>query len=153
MYTPEPLEIRLWKKVIKLGPDDCWIWTGGVNENGYGRIISNNKRLYVHRVAWTTVHGPIPKGMKICHTCDNPPCCNPNHLFAGTDLDNARDREQKKRGQNGQRNGNAKLTWDDIGKIRELSADGIPQPEIARKFHTKQSNVSQIVNNRTWRKR
>lgn len=83
--------------------DECWVWGGHRNKQGYGRKAFGSKRkgtyrgYYVHRLAWEWVNGPIPEGMCVCHRCDNPPCVNPAHLFLGTNLDNVRDREAKHR--------------------------------------------------------
>lgn len=81
-----------WAQVHKSG--DCWEWKGKRYPSGYGR----HSKFYAHRVAYELVHGPIPAGMFVCHRCDNPPCCNPAHLFLGTPEDNAKDRERKGRG-------------------------------------------------------
>lgn len=89
---------------------DCWIWTAGKSHNGYGKIeITGNgfKRTErAHRVSYQQFVGPIPKGLLVLHSCDNPSCINPDHLFIGTQKDNIRDREDKKRGNNA----NAKKT-------------------------------------------
>jgi hypothetical protein len=84
-------------------PDECWEWTGARFPYGYGHIAGSPKlgeprNLYAHRVAYELGFGPIPKGLFVCHSCDNPPCCNPKHLWLGTALDNARDRDAKGHG-------------------------------------------------------
>lgn len=69
----------------------CWLWTGNTNPYGYGRTSINGKAFDCHRAAWFLAYGPIPKGLYVCHTCDTPQCCNPKHLFIGSQSDNLRD--------------------------------------------------------------
>lgn len=94
----EPLEVRFWKFVDKRGPDECWGWKGTTNNTGYGNISVHQRPKQAHRVSYELNIGPIPEGMDVCHTCDNPPCTNPNHLFAGTRQDNVDDMIAKERG-------------------------------------------------------
>ena len=98
----EPRTERFWAKVNRLGPDDCWLWTGSRKGGkwGYGQLGSRDRRLApesAHRVSWEIHHGSIPDGMKVLHRCDNPPCVNPNHLFLGTLRDNTQDMLIKRR--------------------------------------------------------
>lgn len=91
-----PVEQRFWKKVNRPS-EGCWEWLGAKSV-GYGRIFGrNNKLLLAPRFSWELVNGPIPNGLFICHTCDNPGCVNPNHLFLGTAKDNALDKVRKGR--------------------------------------------------------
>lgn len=76
----------------------CLEWGGSRDLNGYGRLRKNGVNYRAHRLAYERTLGPIPTGLEVCHTCDNPPCINPAHLFIGTTLDNAADRERKSRG-------------------------------------------------------
>ncbi len=98
-------EDRFWSKVGKGGEGDCWEWKAGRFGNGYGHFTTTRAGIQsghrAHRFAWVLATGPIPEGLCVLHKCDNRPCCNPQHLFLGTDLDNARDRDQKGRGWNG----------------------------------------------------
>jgi len=100
--TPKD-EARFWSKVDKsAGPDGCWLWTAGKFRQGYGCFDVAGKSVKAHRTAYTLTNGQIPHdgsahGLCVCHRCDNPPCCNPAHLFLGTHIDNVRDRENKGR--------------------------------------------------------
>lgn len=80
----------------------CWEWQGGRTKGvgksfSYGRTLVNKKKMLAHRYAWTLKFGPVPEGMMVCHKCDNPPCCNPSHLFLGTGKDNTQDALKKGR--------------------------------------------------------
>lgn len=87
---------QFWSKVDKSG--ECWIWLGSKTQGGYGLFRFSGKRAYAHRFTYELTHGSIPDGLHICHTCDNPSCCNPAHLWAGTPVDNMADRDRKGRG-------------------------------------------------------
>ena len=78
----------------------CWVWQGYLNADNYGNIKVAGIMKKVHRVSWEVFNGPIPEGICVCHTCDNPPCVNPEHLFLGTRLDNMKDQQKKGRHDN-----------------------------------------------------
>lgn len=87
-----------WSSVDKKSDNDCWNWTRGRSSQlGYGSFKLGNEQ-YTHRLAWELTNGKIPEGLCVCHHCDNPLCCNPNHLFLGTVKDNMQDRDMKGRG-------------------------------------------------------
>jgi hypothetical protein len=87
------------KEMLKSIPEDdsCMEWPRSRTRQGYGKVYANGKHRRVHCVAYELVKGPIPEGIDVCHTCDNPPCFRPSHLFLGTDVENAADRDRKGR--------------------------------------------------------
>lgn len=87
---------RFWAKVDRRGSDECWSWTGRLNDNGYGIYQINRRRHPASRVITEAIHGPLGE-LFACHTCDNPACVNPAHLFVGTAKDNVQDMLSKGR--------------------------------------------------------
>jgi hypothetical protein len=134
------------------GPDACWPWIGANIAARYGVIHWEGKRQLAHRLTWRETRGPIPPGLHILHKCDNPPCCNPSHLFLGTSADNHRDMVSKGRawtaGLRGEAHGCAKLTE---AKVREIRAAKGSQEAIAAQFGVCRATVSHIRNRRLWK--
>lgn len=135
---------------------DCWQWTGALDKDGYGRLWVDGRDIGAHRFAYENLVASIPVGLMVCHTCDNPRCCNPGHLFLGTALDNNHDRNQKGRANVavGERARSARLTADDVLEIRRLYRPGDPnfnQPALALRYGLCQQTISDIVNRRRWK--
>jgi hypothetical protein len=131
----------------------CRNWQGSTDTAGYGQIHAGKEMLRVHRLAYELETGPIPDGLCVCHRCDNRRCCNPEHLFLGTQADNNADRDAKGRGvqRRGERHHAAKLTEDQVRGIRAAYAQGAEQPELAQRYGVDSTNIGCIVNGRTWR--
>lgn len=92
------LQERFWSKVDRGAPSECWMWRGTISTEGYGTITERYKRYGAHRLAWQFENNvPIPAGHVVCHSCDNPACVNPDHLWVGSQADNMRDMSAKGR--------------------------------------------------------
>lgn len=87
----------LWRYVKIGAPDECWPWQAARRRRGYGTFTVNHRSLVSHRIAYQLATGENPGDLFVCHTCDNPPCCNPAHLFLGTHRENMRDMVSKRR--------------------------------------------------------
>lgn len=145
---------RFWSNVDKSGK--CWIWTRGKTGAGYGHLRFNGKLTYAHRVAFELTYGAVLPGLFICHSCNNPPCCNPKHLWVGTPADNMSDRDRKGRqyinGRPGEQNHNAKLTRIQVDEIRSIYAQGdYSQRRLAEVFGISNGNIAAILQHKTWK--
>lgn len=140
---------KFWDKVQKT--KDCWEWTGS-KQHGYGQF--QHKRA--HRVSWEIYNGPITKGLLVCHTCDNPPCVNPDHLFLGTPKNNMQDAMIKGRlpgghGPKGIKCGKAKLTEEQVLQIRTEYPIIKSIRKLANKFNISRANIQFIIHRITWK--
>lgn len=129
----------------------CWEWQQSCSSRGYGKIGILGKSKHAHRSAYEEFIGPIPEGMYVCHKCDNPSCCNPEHLFLGTAKDNSMDRDSKGRQSRGSRHTSSKLSEETVIEIIKMLNDGERPFNIAKAFNVTQSIVCHIKVGRTWR--
>lgn len=147
-FVPEPL----WFEYHLDKSGECWMWTRSKYKNGYGHLQVGGKRVMTHRYAYMLWRGKIPEGMLVCHKCDNPPCCNPEHLFLGTHKDNLRDAMAKGRwwahGAHGERNQGAKITAEQALLIRDSSA---PTKLLSEQFGISYGQIQKIRNRESWR--
>lgn len=153
-YIPKDVS-KFWKKVAKTeNPDECWLWLAPL-DRGYGQF--NGGRA--HRVSYELAYGEIPEGLCVCHSCDNPACVNPNHLFLGTHNDNVQDKIRKGRGakgdavaSKGEKHPRHKLTNEQVLYIRQRYAEGgITMRELGRQFGVAHVQIVHIVNGKTWK--
>ncbi len=137
---------RFWAKVDRSGgPEACWPWTGALNPDGYGNVGSVSRYWKAHRRAWTLANGPIPAGKHVLHSCDNPPCCNPDHLWLGTHADNMADMVAKGR------DGRRRLTEAAVLEGRALRLAGWTFQQIADRYGVSRSGAFYAVTGKTWR--
>jgi hypothetical protein len=128
----------------------CQEWQGARDRRGYGTMRRGKRDRKAHRFAYERAFGPIPPGMVVCHRCDNPPCCNPEHLFLGTNAQNTADCVSKGRQARGAKNANAKVTDHIVRQIRRLCSEGMTQDAVAAMFGIAQTTVSKIVIHKSW---
>lgn len=146
---------HFWRHVlIPLDRDCCWMWLAYKSAQGYGQFRLSKAIQKAHRVSFEINIGPIPEGLFVCHSCDNPPCVNPDHLFLGTNWDNTHDKVLKGRAQRlqGESHGRSKLTSSDVIDIRARLATGnSSQQAIASLFGVNRSIVSSILRGKLWK--
>lgn len=152
-YLKRDMADRFWEKVDRSGgADSCWPWRAKRDKHGYGKFGTVGKhQTHASRVAWELTHGPLPHELHVCHACDNPPCCNPAHLFVGSRRDNMADAVQKGRIGHGERMPQSLLTDTLVQDIRRRVAAGEVQLRIAEEFGVAPSTINNVVSRKTWR--
>lgn len=131
--------------------DTCWLWPHTIADTGYGTFVHKGTRYGAHRVSYEVHNGPIPDGMCVRHTCDVRACINPAHLIVGTQAQNIGDMVARDRHCPGIRNGQAKLTEEQVTEIRDRYArGGITQYQLAEEYSIGQGSVSRIVRGVRW---
>lgn len=149
-------ECRFWSKVDKRGPDECWPWMGAKRREGHGMFREFGERsggnaTNAHRYAYQIGSGvPLSEltrkkwgDLYVCHTCDNPPCCNPRHLYLGTHYTNMRDMND--RGRNVGRLGQKKYGRAIVERVQRMRSRGLSQQKIADTVGVPQTTVSEMV--------
>lgn len=148
-----PLAEKFWLRVRK--SNGCWVWGGSKNHFGYGSFhVRRGYSVYAHRAAWEMARGPIPIGMCVLHRCDNPACVRLSHLWVGTQIENVHDMQRKGRAANGGLKGEmhpaAKMTEDDVRKVRGMRGLGFGLKDIARQFSISIAQVHDIARGKSW---
>jgi hypothetical protein len=152
---------HIWNLIEIRGDDECWPWLGRrcrdskrKHQLWHGRISfgSGTKQPFAHRLIWASINGPIPSGIVIRHSCDNPACCNPRHLLSGTQLDNVRDRVERDRGtrNRGSKCPTAKLNELQVAVIKTRLICGARLTDLAREYGVNKSTIYDIKKGRKW---
>ena len=149
--NPELVLRRFHKKWVRVC-SGCWEWQGSKDKDGYGRFHVDGGETPAHRFSYElSIRGPIPEGMIVMHSCDNPSCVKPTHLSLGTHKLNAEDRNAKQRQARGESNkGGGKLTDNDIPQIRSMLKEGKTGRFIASIFDVSPTMISYINTGRHW---
>jgi hypothetical protein len=138
-------KVRVEDHYIPVPESGCWIWLGGVDQDGYG-VMSGNRKA--HRESFLKARGPIPDGACICHRCDVRCCINPNHLFVGTPLENNDDKVRKGRHIYGRRTRHVKLTEQ---QVREIRSSGETCAALAARYGVTAVAVGCARRGKTWK--
>jgi len=174
LFCHAPIDVRLWRRVDKNGPtfahmdSACWVWTGHVIADGYGHIKRGKTMVLTHRLSWELTFGEIKDGLLVLHKCDNPPCCNPLHLFLGTHQENMKDmvikgrvgklygdeNSSRKYPQNrprGEKTHGAKLTTGKVQEMRSVfDAGGISITGLGALFNMSRAQTGKVVKRESW---
>jgi hypothetical protein len=144
-----------WARVSAPDSRGCMEWTGARDPDGYGRLNVKGRHFRAHRLAYELATGVAPGAMMVCHSCDNPACCNPAHLWLGDNRANQLDCNAKGRrrivAKEGQDNGNARLSQEDAQRVVERIAAGAQNIEIATEFGVNHATISAIRMGKSWR--
>ena len=151
------IKIRFFNKIKKT--TSCWIWIAYRNPAGYGVIGKKGQtgNILAHRLSYIIHNGKIPKKYCVCHSCDNPFCVNPKHLFLGKQQDNMNDmvkkgRYKKRNIPKGEDAFHAKLTWKKVSEIRRRYIRGVfGVPRLAKIYSVNNKTMFSIIHNRTWK--
>lgn len=143
---------NFWSRYL-VNDNECWIWTGPIGDDGYGKVKIAQKTLRSHRVSYALINGDFDQSLMVCHRCDVPLCINPEHLFLGTNSDNQIDSRSKKRGADirGVKNPAAKLTEVQILEIKkEYIPYVITHTFLAKKYGVCKNHIARIIRGERW---
>ena len=144
----ERIKYNFFQKVAKTCC--CWIWYGGRHTSGYGSFRIGRRTYHAHQASWI-IHFDWPKNkLFVLHTCDNPLCVKPDHLYLGTAKDNARDAKERGRAGIGGRNGKAKITVWKMAEIKDLFREGWDHKSLADKFCVSEMDIEEILLGKQW---
>jgi hypothetical protein len=143
-----------WEKVDQT--DSCWVWKASRDRYGYGQLTYQGRHRMAHHIAYELIKGRIPADLCVLHSCDNPSCVNPDHLYVGTRKQNTQDMMQRGRDKHGQlcgsSNATAKLTENDVRTIRWMHENGtLTNQAIAEYFGVTGALIGMIIKRKIWK--
>lgn len=148
-------EKTFWNNVDIRSNDECWLWKRYTDSDGYGRtklFYNIFKKTGAHQISWILSGNDIPTGLLIRHKCNNPKCCNPNHLDIGTAKDNALDCINSNRTMIGSKNPSSKLTEKQVREIKSQLSNGKKLgAKLAKQYGVSKVVICDIKHNKTWR--
>jgi hypothetical protein len=146
------LKTRFFENVKKT--KGCWLWSGNLNTDGYGVLTVKNKKpkqQKAHRLSYEIHKGKIPKGLIICHKCNNPSCVNPKHLYAGTHKQNSRDMVVSGHSQRGEKHPQSVLTKEKVIEIRrKYFSEKLSYQKLSKLFSVSPATIGLIIRRNTW---
>lgn len=148
---------RLFERICPEPNTGCWLWQGGCISSGYGATTIGRRQVLVHRLAFELKHDREPGEAEVCHTCDTPACCNPDHLFLGSHQQNMADSKAKGRhrftnnGRRGVEHHAAKLDPDKVREARKLHSFGWSYAALARRYGVFETPIKRAVLGLTWK--
>ncbi len=153
---PRKIEIgqydNFYKHVNVAAYDDCWLWTGAPTSAGYGQLWVKGRGLLAHRLSYFLHYGDFDQSQLVCHKCDVSLCVNPHHLFLGTAKDNTADAAVKGRLASGEKQGSSKLTWTQVGDIRELYQPRVVSLKtLSLQFGVSRQTICGIIHGKYWK--
>lgn len=145
------IDKRFWARVDQSGGNDaCWPWLGCKMPNGYGKVGRRGKTWLAHRYAYQYYRDSWQADLCVCHICDNRICCNPAHLFVGTQNDNLADMTAKGHRPRGDTHVNAKLSAEKVTRIRRFAYKGVSGKALANVFGVSRSVISNVLSGNAW---
>lgn len=153
MVVDESARARFFASIERIPFSGCWIWTRSVISKGYGCIRLADRTHYAHRISWEIHHGQVPRGSHVLHRCDVPSCCNPEHLFLGTNGDNIADSIAKgRRKRPGEKQNRHILSGDEVLALRErYKRGGVSQAQLARERGVSKACINHAIAGINWK--
>lgn len=141
---PYSLETKFWRHTMRDASCGCWVWVGCTDADGYGIIRHNGTNVRAHRASYQIHKGETPSHLAVCHSCDNPCCVNPDHLFLGDETDNNRDAVTKGRHKTG-----SVMNYEIAAQVRKAK-EKLTGRTVAKQFGISEAAVSRITNFKRW---